>query len=227
MKNKMIIIQTPLNTMGFSYAREIDKEWLMARLKIMKEFTARSLEYQSDPDFNWHILVREETKSFIRQNFDCSIDYKIVTPEESDEIINRTSDCYDDLLLIRLNSDDCYHKNFIKIVRLFDYADDKQALVFQCGYMWYQKEDIIVERKFPSPPFYAYIYKPAEYANGFRYDVAGHNHIRKELNTHALKENLWLWLVNEWNNKILRGSSYPDPKEFIQAGKTILREFGI
>jgi len=224
---KQIVIITPLNTMGFSYQREIDEEWLLARLDIMKRYTARSLSVQTDMNFDWHILVREETQNFIRQNFDCNIVYHIVTPEESDELINKVSDCYDDLLLTRLNSDDCYHKDFIKTVMEFDYTEEKEALIFQNGYMWYQDEDMIVERKFPSPPFYAFIYKTKEYREGKRYDVAGHNHIRKELNTHALREYLWLWLVHERCNKILRGSSYPDPEEFTKVNKMILQGFGL
>ena len=134
---------------------------------------------------------------------------------------------YDDLILIRLNSDDCYQKDFIKIVHLFDYSEEKEALVFQNGYMWYQDEDVIVERNFASPPYYGFIYRTADYRNGKRYDVAGHNHIRKELKTHALREFLWLWLVHKDCNKILRGSEYPDPKEFKQVRKTILTQFGI
>ena len=93
--------------------------------------------------------------------------------------------------------------------------------------MWNQDEDIIVERHFPSPPFYAYIYRVKDYLNGKRYDVPGHNHIRIKLQTHALREVLWLWLVNEYNNKILRGSSYPDPKEFTQVDKSELENFGL
>ena len=227
MKKRKIYITTPLNTMGFSYAREVDQSWLLRRLEIMKKYTANSLEIQTNSNFDWHIIVRKETKSFIKQNFDCKIPYDIVTPEESDELIYKTADLYDDLLLIRLNSDDCYHKDFIKTVLAFDYTEEKEALVFQMGYMWYQDEDIVVKRYFPSPPFYAFIYKAKEYAEGKRYDVAGHNHVRIDLKTHALRENLWLWLVHENCNKILRGSSYPDPKEFTQVKKKVLKGFGI
>ena len=89
MKKKQIVIITPLNTMGFSYSREVDTNWLMARLEIMKNYTSKSLANQSDMNFDWHILVREETKTFIRQNFDNPvIDFKICTPEESDEQID-------------------------------------------------------------------------------------------------------------------------------------------
>lgn len=227
MKKKRITIFTPLNTMGFSYAREIDEAWLLSRLDIMKKYTARSLEVQTDQNFDWHILVREETKNFIRQNFDCKIDYKVVTQEESDEAIYKIADLYDDLLMIRLNSDDCYQKDFIKTVSEFEYTDEKEALVFQNGYMWYMDEDIIVERHFPSPPFFGYIYKAKEYAEGKRYDVGGHNYVRIKLKTHALKEYLWLWLVHNNCNKILRGSAYPDPKEFNEINKEILKDFGL
>jgi len=229
-KIKIPIIITPLNTMGFSYSRETNKQWLLKRLDHMRRFTAESLAIQTREDFQWHILTREETLNFVKLNFNHpDLDYKILTPKQSDQMICSIDSSFDndDILLIRLNSDDCYHKDFIKILNDFEYTIEKEALVFQNGFMWYQEENIIVERNFPSPPFYAFIYKLNSYKNGFRYDVAGHNHIRKELKTHALREKLWLWIVNENCNKIQRGSKYPPSSDFPEVNKSVLKEFGI
>ena len=114
--------------MGFSYERETDKYWLTARSIIMRKFTAKSLANQSDMDFEWHILVKEETKEFIEDQFySDGLDYSILTPEESDNLILEQCRGYDDLLLVRLNSDDCYHSKLIKTIREFDYTEEKEA----------------------------------------------------------------------------------------------------
>ena len=229
---KQIFIQTPLNTMGFNGGKfEEDPKWLKARMKIMNSFTVKSLEAQTNPNFHWHILTRPETKEFIQELFTGTVG-DVLTIDESEKIINEKAEKMVEegefeLLLTRLNSDDCYHNEFINIVQNFHIKKETEALVFQCGYMWYQKEKIIVERRFPSPPFYSFIYNPAEYLMGKKYDVNGHNFIRIKLNTNALRERLWLWLVNDLNNKILRGGEYPDPIKYKRVGDNILKGFGL
>lgn len=236
---RKIIIETPLNTMGFSGVREHDKMWLMKRLEIMHDYTARSLDVQMKQNFDWHILTRPETKEFVNNNFK-SWNYleHILTPEESGQKIQDEmkdsillqkpeTSIYEALIVIRLNSDDCYRKDFIHIVQEHIIKPGMESFVFQCGFMWYQNEDIIVKRKFASPPFYGMIYDPVKYAKGFRYDIRGHNYVRSDFQSHAIRDDLWLWIVNDYNNKILRGSSYPDPSEFEQVNKNILEEFGL
>ena len=225
---KKIIIQTELNTKGFSKRRELDKVWLANRLQIMSEFTARSLSQQTKTDFEWHILTRKETKYFVVNNFTANLNNDIiVTPDESESIIIDHCKCYDQIYLIRLNSDDCYRENFIDIVFNFKPKPGIECLVFQNGFMWYQKENKIIERDFPSPPFYALIYDSKEYLRGKRYEFKGHNFLRMSLKSQALKERLWLWLVHDFNNKILRGSNYPDYRLFKVVDNSIIKSFGI
>lgn len=227
MESKKIFILTPLNTMNFSYQREIDPGWLAARISIMQQFTAKSLAAQSNQNFEWHILTRPETMQTVMSQFK-PIDHSfILTVDESEQRIDIAAGESEKLYLIRLNSDDCYHQRFIDLVEKHPIRSDTEALMFQCGYMWHQKEDRIIERDYPSPPFYILVYNSIEFKHGKRYDIAGHNHVRKVLRTECFKERMWLWLVNEWNNKILRGSAYPDPMLFPKADKSVLKEFGL
>ena len=217
--------------MGFSYEREHNESWLEKRVEFMMTHTALSLQNQTDQDFEWKIYSREKTYDFIYDKliqYDMSkLKWDLIEFGDADDEIIRKNNPGDELILVRLNSDDLYHSSFINLIRQFIVKPGTEALVFQKGYMWYQKEKVIVERHFPSPPFYGLIYDYNEFKEGKRYDFPGHNYIRSSLQSHAIKERLWLWVINEYNNKIMRGSSYPDPEQFEKADFSILKEFGI
>lgn len=224
---KKIVIETPLNIMKFNKQREEDPEWIIDRLTIMNQYTSRSIAAQTNHDFEWHILIRHFSEKELREIFPTKwpANMKFITMEEQPERIKQL-EC-DQLLMVRLNSDDCYRINFIQFLYQFPYELDKEALVFQNGYMLYQKEKIIVEREFASPPFYALIYDWKKYCEGFRYEFGGHNYLRSRLNTRRSVERLWLWLVHESNNKITRGSSYPDWRQFEQVDFSVISKFGL
>lgn len=227
----MIIIQTPLNTMGFSQERENDKKWLKNRIDIMMHFTIPSLINQSDQGF-LHLIKCRGPVDYIKE---CADTYG----ELPDNIQLVTTDHYKKILLgitdkrfynVRLNSDDLYHRDFVKSLRECPVKENTQAVIAQNGYYYRMEEGFIEKKTFRSPPFYAIIYNTKEYKEGLRHRPKGGHCGVINLKHVLLPGRQWLYIVHPQCNKLLRGAEFPKivKKNIIKRDKEkILKEFGI
>lgn len=226
-----IVIRTPLNVIGFNKQLELDPKWVDSRLAIMKKYLFPAMSAQTDNNYYWFVETREETRDQVKKSLrDCpegeALPIVVTTPKEKEAavMIIVTSGKF---LEVRLNSDDCYHKDFVKRLRKVKLDTDTQAVIANNGYMWYMKEGVIVEREFASPPFYAFVYNKSKFTKGFRYRPEnGHCGVFK-MPHKVMTERNWLWLVHGRNYKQIRGAEYPKYTSFKQVSKKVLKDFGL
>lgn len=226
------IIQTPFNI----YFRTgkvdltLNYEWIDHRLGLMSKYVLPSIIGQSDGDFYYVIQTRKETTNYVAEYIGSHAggakNIKVVSEEEYSKYLKSIitdKKFYE----VRLNSDDLYHRDFVKRLKAVEIDPNTEAVIAENGYMWYMNKDVVVEREFLSPPFYGYVYGADRFLGGFRYNPKnGHPGVVK-MRHKVMKERNWLWLVHDQNYKIMRGSAYPSYKKFKQVSNKILQEFGI
>jgi len=229
-----IIIWTTLNASGWNLELEADKSWLNDRIDLINEYTLCSIDNQTDQDFLYFLEIREDTFEYVKDRIKVKKDicfikkppcYKkpIKWDRQPQDIKKYVKDeiFYD----VRLNSDDMYHKDFVKKLKKVKIEKNTEVIIPQQGYYWYLQEDIVIQRKRKFPPFYALIYNTKNYLNGFRYVLPKGHPSLKLLNYKTIQSPSWCWIVHHINNKIIRGKKYPDPKKYKIVDKSVLKDF--
>jgi len=231
-----VIVWTKFNTTGFRIELENNPKWLKRRIEILNKISAPSLRNQSDTRFTWVIEVREDTYTDCVNSFNVDGINVCILPMpkkgEKEEVRkqreNATIENYvgsNEFYFVRLNSDDMYHKDFIKKLKALEVGEEIEAIIPVRGYYWYIADKKLVQLNNPSPPFYAFIYNTEKYLSGYRYPLQkGHRYVKKFKHI-VMNDRLWVWVIHDINNKILRIGKYPSWRLYKKAEMKLLEDF--
>jgi len=239
---RKVIVWTPINTSGHFPKLENDPKWMDRRCEIMNKYVIPSMRGQTDQAFEWWIEVREDTLDYIkpRLNLDGMDNVRvlprpIVTDhkkgknaawEREDKHIRGLIDS-DYFFEVRLNSDDMYHKDFIKTLQTMTIKDTTQVILPRAGFYWHLKGNKLYKTKHVSPPFYCLIYDLAQWLEGYRHRLPGGHRAACKLVNQDMPGRQWVWIIHEVNNKIVRkGKHAYDNHRGTPARLARLREFG-
>jgi hypothetical protein len=128
---------------------------------------------------------------------------------------------------VRLNSDDLYHRDFIKTLQTMLIKDTTQVILPRNGFYWHLKGNRLFKTTHVSPPFYAMIYDTAEWLAGYRHRLPGGHRAAKNLLNQDMPGRQWVWIVHDINNKIVRkGKNAYSGYKGVSASLKRLTEFG-
>lgn len=177
--NIKIIIRIHFNTFTKPpFSRNcLSKEWIEKRLRVFNKFTLQSLKLQTNQNFTALIIYNDKSKDIIERELKKydKLPKNIIFVSESNynDKITKCIKNYDYLYLVRLDSDDMYHKSFIQ--KLYDYKPKKGtiALINQDGYIYDSINKRLKKYHHYSPPFYTLIYKVKDYIKKGDYNIPG------------------------------------------------------
>ncbi len=173
---KKIIISIAFNTFGFTEDR-FTKNWINYRMNLFMNYTVQSLKAQTNQDFLTLVRYADETKPLIDEALlkyeKLPSNIKFTGKQEYHNILKNSIQGYDYLYLVRIDSDDMYHKTYIEQLHQYQHKLDTEVIINQNGYLY----DITTQSVAPiyaeSPSFYTLIYKTKDYLNGKRYTLPG------------------------------------------------------
>ena len=147
------IVYVPLNIKFPHLGNNTDSKWLQYRLKIFRDYTLKSLINQTDSDFRVAMVCCEESRDVLRNE---EIALRRVSPDFMlvKDFYFSVKELYEDSLeddweyiyLLKIDSDDMYHKDAIAKCKSSLIKEDRPRLIwFKHGYdydirnnkMWY------------------------------------------------------------------------------------------
>lgn len=184
-KHKSIVIDIAFNNWALNDTNNErwTKAWIERRMEVFMQFTARSLENQTNQDFTALVQYDDHTESLVKKALKK---YKKLPSNikmiRHSELKQQFEDHIRDAeygYFVRLDSDDLYLHSFIQQLHDFqnDGDEDIQVLINQQGYVYDALQDRLATTSFKSPPFYTLIYKTEDFLKGFRYEMKGHRAI--------------------------------------------------
>lgn len=234
--DRKIIIQISLNTRskgGESTSRfdkELNKTWIENRLRIFRQYTLQSLKAQTNQDFLVLINCHDETLNIINEFLNgfekLPENIKIVGTTKFKEEVKNAITGFKYLYLVRLDSDDMYHKDFVNLISNYNNLIGTEALMNKNGYVYNHNTKELAKWEFFSPPFYTLIYDVDNYLKGQRYYLErGHCGIRL-LKYEILPGENYMIIVHKDN--MTTTWEYEARKSLILDNKDkILKEFGL
>jgi len=162
-------------------------EWVKYRLKLFHDYTLKSLLNQTDQDFeiwvfcgqcykeytssyNWHPRVK-----VIHNRYEFFREYLVKSEE-------------DYLTITRIDSDDMYHKDAIKVIKenLVKNPDDFTRMAFRRTYSWDRFSNVMGKYFQSHPPQFVHTMPKKVYKN---YDYFIKHHLTKHVGgSHGAKE---------------------------------------
>ncbi|MGF7059995.1 glycosyltransferase family A protein [Brassicibacter mesophilus] len=202
--SKKIIIYSDFNTLRFSNKR-FSKKWIEKRIAIFMKYTLKSLKLQTNQNFLELLKYEDRSKDTIEYVLNkypkLPENIKFIPKSNFEDMVIKNIQGFDYLYLVRLDSDDLYHKSFIQ--QMHDYKHDitTEAIINQNGYIY----DSIKKRlaRFPhkSPNYYTLIYNSNDYIKGKRYIIpGGHPNVIKLLNHEIIKKPNYIRNVHSTND---------------------------
>ncbi|MEW9669836.1 glycosyltransferase [Ammoniphilus sp. 3BR4] len=193
----------------------LTKDWIENRLAIFMNFTLRSFQAQTNQDFR--ALVRydetskETLKEALRKYEPLPSNIKFIGKDRFDKKVNSYLEKggSDYFYLVRLDSDDMYHKTYIQQLHDHIPQKDKIALICRKGYKYDHMNQWLGEDTRKSPPFYTVIYKTKDYLAGKRYDLSRGHHSSIKLPHEFLPDRNYVYIIHstnvkgKWHNDIL------------------------
>lgn len=181
MKKKKIIVSIKFNNWAYgpTSIERLSESWIKYRISIFMNYTLKSLVNQTNQDFTTVIQYDEKSEKTITEELKK---YKklpeniiFTSSKNSKALIDQLIIGFDQLYLVRLDSDDMYHKSFIDYLHNFTPKEETMVLINQHGYIYDAVQNEITTTYRKSPPFYVLIYKTKDYLEGNRYsNIGGH-----------------------------------------------------
>ena len=200
MEKRKFIVNIVLNTFRFSEDR-LKKDWIDDRIEKFMKFTLRSLKLQTNQDFMAYILYDPLSEEHVKQALEryekLPDNIRFIKPAE-----NRTSKLiqgYDTLFLIRMDSDDAYHKTFIQQLHDYQPEENLEVIINQNGYLYDSINNRLVQVFYESPQYYTFVYKVPEYLAGKRYALSGGHAGAIKLNHEIIGELNFLNIIHSSN----------------------------
>lgn len=177
-KDKKIIVWSKLKSDSFKSDEEI-KKWLSHRLEVFTKYTLNGFRNQTCQDFTYLINYDEGIGKFLDEElkkYPPLPDNVIFTKHYYHEINDLIKD-YKFLYLVRIDSDDMYHKDFIQKLKDFNPKKETKALIAQSGYIYDVNTNDLGTWFYKSPPFFTLIYETDKFLKGCRYEIHGHSSV--------------------------------------------------
>ncbi|OIJ10400.1 hypothetical protein BKP37_17825 [Anaerobacillus alkalilacustris] len=172
---KKIVINIMFNNRNVPKGKT--KKWIEARIKIFQNFTLRSLKNQTSQDFLCILRFDDQTGGIIKNALNKYPELPeniIFSPDtEANKKINNYIEGSDYFYLVRLDSDDMYHKTYIQQLHDYNPKPSTEVLINKGGYIFDINRSLLKETFRKSPPFYTLIYKTGEYKIGHRKKLVG------------------------------------------------------
>jgi len=174
MKKKRIIININFNTHRFTDKR-LTKEWIAERIGVFNKFTLRSLKNQTNQDFltlvNYDPVTEGLVMDALANHEKLPENVRFVTPRAANMIKNVEG--YDYLYVVRIDSDNLYHKSFIQQLHDYKPKAETKVLINQKGYVYDSVNSKLATYFQVSPSFYTLVYKVENYLNGIIHTIPG------------------------------------------------------
>lgn len=227
---KKVIVWSEFNTMPFG-SKRFKKEWIEERIKIFMNFTLKSLKAQTNQDFLALMKYEDKSKEIIENALkkypNLPNNIKFIAKSNYEKKVKEVIKGYDYLYLVRLDSDDLYHKTYIQ--QQYDYKHDisTQAIITQNGYIYDSIKKQMAKSHLRSPSYYTLIYKVKDYLAGKRYIIpGGHPNVIKLLNHEIIKRPNYIRLIHSTNNSsTFRFANHKDIIKDKKEMERILKEF--
>lgn len=223
---KKVIVSIAFNTFGFTEER-FTKKWIDYRMKLFMNYTAQSLKAQTNQNFLTLVRYADETKPLIDEalskyeKLPANIQF---TGKEYHLIVKEAIKDVDYLYLVRIDSDDMYHKTYIEQMHRYRHKEDTEVLINQNGYLYDTRTNAIAPISYESPQFYTLIYKASDYLNGKRYTLPGGHSGAIKLKHEIIKKRNFLNIIHEHNTlpkNIINKDTIVSPAE----AEKILKQF--
>lgn len=174
MEKRKLIINIVLNTFRFSEDR-LKKDWIDDRIEKFMKFTLQSLKIQTNQDFMAYILYDPLSEEYVKQSLEryekLPDHIQFIKPAENQTL--KLIQGYDTLFLIRMDSDDAYHKSYIQQLHGYQPGEGSEVIINQNGYLYDSINNRLLKIFYESPQYYTFIYKVPEYLAGKRYALSG------------------------------------------------------
>lgn len=177
---KKIIIDISFNKNKLNQFR-LNKEWIDYRMSIFMNYTFKSLINQTNQSFTAIIHYDELSEVLIQSALSQYnlMPSNIIFTSSGNALIKKIIHGYDYLYIVRLDSDDMYHPNFIQQLIDFEHTSNLECIVNKEGYVYDIVGDNLGIWYAQSPPFFTLIYKVQDYLSGFRYILNSHTNAIK------------------------------------------------
>lgn len=174
---KKIVVGSSFNNLAWSDKR-LTKEWIDERMALTMNYAVPSLKKQTSQEFSAFFIYdgkSEENMIAALSDYPTLPDnIKFVNPWNLSVQIKKDLESCDFLYAVRLDSDDMYHKTYIRQLQEYEHKEGTRLLINQNGYIYDSVNNRIAEYYHYSPQFYVIIYKAEDYLNGERYKFKGH-----------------------------------------------------
>ncbi len=168
-----IIINISFNDLNDTQGSNLRKEWVDKRIDILMNYTIKSLKKQTNQNFMTFIKYEDHTEEFIVSaltNYETlPKNIQFIKKSEVKSIIstfiNKTS--FDNLLIIFLESDDMYHKNYIEKLASYSPKPNTLYLINKKGYVYDSLQQRLAYWEEINPQYIVFIFKSND-INGLR-----------------------------------------------------------
>lgn len=212
MAKKKVIIQIAFNIFKLNGNR-LSRKWIQNRIALFIKYTLKSLKAQSNQDFIALVRYEPESEGIIKETLSRYAplpDNVLFIPENTyDEIVNNYIKDTTDLYLVRIDSDDMYHRTFVQQLHDYNHKPNTQVLINQYGYLYHSEKQRIAPSFHKSPSFYVLIYKAKDYITGQRHPLPEGHRSAIKLHHEILKRRNYLNVIhstNTSNKKQLKAS---------------------
>jgi len=202
--NKKIIIQIPFNVQGFNKENELNEQWIKYRLSIFKAYCLKSLINQTNQFFTAMLRVRNETLSLVQSELKNKLPNNVWVVANNFQVsIRKCIDIndYHYLYLARLDSDDCYDKNYIDLLHNYPILKNTEVLISQNCYDYDAVQKRLVSFWYKSPQSYVLIYDTKKYREGLRYTLKNGHGGAIKLKHELLDGYNYLNVIHKKNNE--------------------------
>lgn len=175
--NKKIIVEVPFNRRGERYDHnELNKDWIKYRLDIFKKYSVPSLVNQTNQYFTVLLEVRDVTLGYILRKCRNLPENIIIVGDNLKVTIRRLIEHYHTVYFTRLDSDDCFDKDYIDLLHNYSHKPDTDMLISQYCYNYDIHNHRLMKFFLPSPQSYTRVFKVEDYCKGKQIKPpGGHN----------------------------------------------------
>lgn len=228
-RKRKIIVSIPFNNLYFK-PRSIrcSEDWIRNRLDLLFTYALPSLVNQSNQDFLAYVLIDPSSEEFIQKqlhNYHSLPDniHFVAYPAKILYYPDTLEDC-DTLYAVRLDSDNCFEKDYIEHLASFEVKSDTQAIMTEHGYIYLVNEKQLYSCYMPSVAFQCFIY---HYENGIAVTeehTMSHEYITRLLRCEFLPQNNFIISIHD-TNTLLRKKIIE--KEILITDTSIYENFGL
>ena len=209
----------------------LTKDWIEYRVGVFMKYTLKCLKAQTNQDFIARIRYLDSTENIVKEVLDeydkMPDNIKFVKEKEYEEDIKKLIQGYDYLYMLKLDSDDMYHKNYIQ--QMYDYKiNEKTEIILNPnGYLYDARRNYIVNVSFPASNYYTEVYKKEEYLSRKRYNkIYSFKDLFKFYNVETIEKRNFIRVIHSKNTETkydisLSKNTIKKPEEV----KQVLSEF--